>query len=100
MQKRWPGGQCLTHKFYKAAHMTTIGAQKRTDRTSPLIQVMMKSADDVSLEERCLTHSLAQACVLFSQGIAFLHAGDELLRSKSLDRDGYNSGMLAFLAST
>ncbi|KAK9836409.1 hypothetical protein WJX84_012438 [Apatococcus fuscideae] len=55
-------------------------------------QVMMKSADDVSLEERCLTHSLAQACVLFSQGIAFLHAGDELLRSKSLDRDGYNSG--------
>ena len=52
----------------------------------------MKSADDVSLEERCQTHSLAQACVIFSQGIAFLHAGDELLRSKSLDRDGYNSG--------
>ena len=57
-----------------------------------VLQVMMKSADDVSLEERCQTHSLAQACVIFSQGVAFLHAGDELLRSKSLDRDGYNSG--------
>lgn len=54
---------------------------------------MLKSADEVDLEGRCRTHSLAQACVLFSQGIAFLHAGDELLRSKSLDRDGYNSGV-------
>lgn len=26
------------------------------------------------------------------QGIPFFHAGDELLRSKSLDRDSYNSG--------
>ena len=65
---------------------TVVGA------VSFVLQVMMKSADGVSLEERCQTHSLAQACVLFSQGIAFLHAGDELLRSKSLDRDGYNSG--------
>ena len=27
-----------------------------------------------------------------SQGAAFFHAGDDLLRSKSLDRDSYNSG--------
>jgi pullulanase/glycogen debranching enzyme len=27
-----------------------------------------------------------------AQGIPFFHAGDELLRSKSLDRDSYNSG--------
>lgn len=26
------------------------------------------------------------------QGIPFFHAGDEMLRSKSLDRDSYNSG--------
>eukprot|EP00892_Ulva_mutabilis_P007082 jgi/Ulvmu1/4746/UM020_0030.1 len=30
--------------------------------------------------------------IAVSQGIAFFHAGDELLRSKSLDRDSYNSG--------
>ena len=29
------------------------------------------------------------------QGVAFIHAGDPLLRSKSLDRDSYNSGRLA-----
>ncbi len=27
-----------------------------------------------------------------SQGVPFIHAGDDLLRSKSLDRDSYNSG--------
>ncbi len=26
------------------------------------------------------------------QGIAFFHAGSDILRSKSLDRDSYNSG--------
>ena len=32
-------------------------------------------------------------CVtLDPQGIPFFHAGDDLLRSKSLDRDSYNSG--------
>jgi pullulanase/glycogen debranching enzyme len=35
---------------------------------------------------------LAVAVVAFSQGVPFFHAGDEILRSKSLDRDSYNSG--------
>ena len=30
--------------------------------------------------------------IFISQGIPFFHAGDEMLRSKSLDRDSYNSG--------
>jgi hypothetical protein len=29
---------------------------------------------------------------VYFQGIPFFHAGDEILRSKSLDRDSYNSG--------
>ncbi len=36
--------------------------------------------------------TLAAAIVALSQGVAFFHAGDELLRSKSLDRDSYGSG--------
>ncbi len=35
---------------------------------------------------------LAQWMVALSQGLVFFHAGDELLRSKSLDRDSYDSG--------
>ena len=30
--------------------------------------------------------------VVLVQGIAFFHAGSDILRSKSLDRDSYNSG--------
>ena len=30
--------------------------------------------------------------VLTAQGVPFIHAGEELLRSKSMDRDSYNSG--------
>ena len=35
---------------------------------------------------------LGNAIVAFSQGIAYFHAGQEILRSKSLDRNSYDSG--------
>ena len=35
---------------------------------------------------------LGAALVAFSQGIAYFHAGQEILRSKSLDRNSYDSG--------
>ena len=57
-----------------------------------LVQIMMKSAAEESIERRIRRCWLASALVAFSQGIAFFHAGDEILRSKSLDRDSYNSG--------
>jgi pullulanase len=42
--------------------------------------------------ERAHAQLLALATVAFSQGIAYFHAGGELLRSKSLDRNSYDSG--------
>jgi pullulanase/glycogen debranching enzyme len=36
--------------------------------------------------------NLGVSLLLFGQGVPFLHAGVELLRSKSLDRNSYNSG--------
>ena len=51
---------------------------------------------------RCRINRIAVAVVAFSQGVPFFHAGDEILRSKSLDRDSYNGGdwfnRLEFLA--
>ena len=35
---------------------------------------------------------LSLATVAFAQGIAYFHAGGEILRSKSLDRNSFNSG--------
>jgi pullulanase len=43
-------------------------------------------------EDRARVQVLAFALNAFSQGIAYLHAGGELLRSKSLDRNSYDSG--------
>ena len=53
---------------------------------------MLKAAEGTSVANRARMCALALACVCLAQGVAFFHAGDEILRSKSLDRDSYNSG--------
>jgi pullulanase len=45
-----------------------------------------------SREDRARVQILGAAINTFSQGIAYFHAGIDTLRSKSMDRDSYNSG--------
>jgi pullulanase/glycogen debranching enzyme len=45
-----------------------------------------------SSEDRSRVQVLAAALNAFSQGIAYWHAGFEVLRSKSMDRNSFNSG--------
>jgi len=47
---------------------------------------------NTTTEERARVQHLANAVVAFSQGIAYFHAGQEMLRSKSMDRNSYDSG--------
>ena len=47
---------------------------------------------DTSRDDRARVQVLALALNAFSQGIAYFHAGGELLRSKSLDRNSFDSG--------
>jgi pullulanase/glycogen debranching enzyme len=54
---------------------------------------MMKLGRHVDADGRARVCGLAHALVVLSQGVPFIHAGDDLLRSKSLDRDSYNSGV-------
>ncbi|XP_022765473.1 pullulanase 1, chloroplastic isoform X2 [Durio zibethinus] len=54
--------------------------------------VNLKTPMKISVEERCRINHFATSIIALSQGIPFFHAGDEMLRSKSLDRDSYNSG--------
>ncbi len=42
--------------------------------------------------ERVRVHNLGASLMMFSQGIPFVHAGQELLRSKSMDRNTYDAG--------
>lgn len=44
------------------------------------------------MSDRVRVNNLGLALVGLAQGIPFFHAGDDLLRSKSLDRNSYNSG--------
>ncbi len=52
----------------------------------------LKLPRDTSREDRAHVQLLGAAFVGFSQGIAYYHAGMEVLRSKSLDRNSFNSG--------
>ncbi|KQW43418.1 MULTISPECIES: alpha-1,6-glucosidase domain-containing protein [unclassified Roseateles] len=45
-----------------------------------------------SKEDRARVQILANAINAFSQGVAYFHAGGEALRSKSLDKNSYDSG--------
>jgi pullulanase/glycogen debranching enzyme len=45
-----------------------------------------------STADRVRVATLANSIVLLSQGIPFLHAGQDMLRSKSTDRNSYDSG--------
>lgn len=54
--------------------------------------VVLKANHGGSAEICARIAQLALGLIAVSQGVAFFHAGDDLLRSKSLDRDSYNSG--------
>lgn len=54
--------------------------------------VQLKAPASASLDERVRMNNLGIDLVMLAQGIPFFHAGDDLLRSKSLDRNSYNSG--------
>lgn len=54
--------------------------------------LQVKSSSALTLQERVRMNNLALSLVAFSQGVPFFHAGDDMLRSKSLDRNSYNSG--------
>ncbi len=44
------------------------------------------------MSERVRAYNLGVSAVMLSQGIPFFHAGDDILRSKSCDKNSYDSG--------
>ncbi|MDY7227575.1 pullulanase-type alpha-1,6-glucosidase [Hyalangium rubrum] len=54
--------------------------------------VQLKAPRNASMDTRVRMHNMGISLVALGQGIPFFHAGDELLRSKSLDRNSFNSG--------
>ena len=54
--------------------------------------VQIKAPAEATLADRIRMNNLALSFVMFSQGVPFFHAGDDILRSKSFDSNSYNSG--------
>ncbi len=52
----------------------------------------MKLPTSTSRDDRARAQIVGLATVAFSQGVAYFHAGSDTLRSKSLDRNSYDSG--------
>lgn len=54
--------------------------------------IQYKDLPGVTIEDLVRIQNLGNSIVLLSQGVPFFQAGDDMLRSKSLDRNSYNSG--------
>ncbi|PON33464.1 Glycoside hydrolase [Parasponia andersonii] len=76
-----------------ASHPTeTVNYVSAHDNETLFDIISLKTPMGISVDERCRINHLATSIIALSQGIPFFHSGDEMLRSKSLDRDSYNSG--------
>jgi pullulanase-type alpha-1,6-glucosidase len=54
--------------------------------------LVYKLPTDTPMADRIRMQTLALSTTAFSQGVSFWHAGGEILRSKSLDHNSYDSG--------
>lgn len=77
---------------YAASPIETVNYVSAHDNETLFDIISLKTPITTSVDERCRLNHLATSIVALSQGIPFFHCGDDMLRSKSLDRDSYNSG--------
>lgn len=72
-----------------AENVVYLGCHDNETLFDTVVMKLAHGGDGAAVARTC---QMALALTAVSQGVAFFHAGDDLLRSKSLDRDSYNSG--------
>jgi pullulanase len=77
---------------YTADPQEVINYVEAHDNETLFDAVQLKASAAATLDARVRMQNLGMSLLLFGQGVPFLHAGVELLRSKSLDRNSFNSG--------
>ena len=82
-------GQCAG---YADNPVDTINYVSKHDNETLWDKLQFNLPADWSAEQRVRVHSQALAMPLLSQGIPFVHMGSDMLRSKSMDRNSYDSG--------
>ena len=79
---------------YVSQPSEVVNYAENHDNLTLFDSLVYKLPRDTPSAERARVQMLAGALVAFSQGVAYFHAGQEILRSKSLDGNSYDSGDL------
>lgn len=77
---------------YAADPQEVISYIEAHDNETLFDTIQEKAAPADTMADRVRMQNLGMSILSFGQGIPFYHAGVELLRSKSMDRNSYNSG--------
>uniref|UniRef100_S0DGA7 Glycoside hydrolase family 13 protein n=1 Tax=termite gut metagenome TaxID=433724 RepID=S0DGA7_9ZZZZ len=84
---------CASHSVgYASSPAETISYVDAHDNQTLYDMLAMRLPDTTSMTDRVRYNTLALATVTFAQTPVFWHGGTDLLRSKSLDPNSYNSG--------
>lgn len=77
---------------YTADPQENIVYVSKHDNETLFDAIQYKAPASLDMAGRVRMQNLGNSLVMFSQGVPFFQAADDLLRSKSLDRNSYNSG--------
>jgi pullulanase/glycogen debranching enzyme len=77
---------------YAADPSETVTYVDAHDNETLFDVLQYKLPQDTPMADRVRMNTLSLATTVFAQGIGFWHAGTDLLRSKSLDRNSFDSG--------
>jgi pullulanase/glycogen debranching enzyme len=77
---------------YASAPGETVNYVENHDNQTLYDANALKLPLSTTTEDRARVQILGLALTAFSQGVAYFHAGSDILRSKSLDRNSFNSG--------
>jgi pullulanase len=77
---------------YALTPLDTLNYVEKHDNQTLYDLIAFKAPLDTPMETRVRMQTLGSSFVLLAQGIPFIHAGQDFLRSKSGERDSYNSG--------
>jgi pullulanase-type alpha-1,6-glucosidase len=77
---------------YTADPQEVISYIEAHDNDTLFDAIAVKAPVGTSMADRVRIQNLGMSILGFGQGVPFFHAGVELLRSKSMDRNSYNSG--------
>ncbi|MEM8857855.1 MAG: pullulanase-type alpha-1,6-glucosidase [Chloroflexota bacterium] len=77
---------------YTADPQEVINYVSAHDNETLFDAIQLKLPVDANMATRVQHQNFALSITMLGQGIPFFHAGSEILRSKSMDRDSYNSG--------